>query len=187
MSPESYFVQAADDLRRTAALAPMISSFADSAWRRLEMGGCIYWMGNGGSAGDAQHLATELVSRLIHQRRAIPSAAFTTNSSLLTAIANDFDFKEVFRRQVEAYVGALDVVIGISTSGRSENVLLALEDARKLGALTCILTSDNLALEEEPADFVLRVPSTTVSHIQECHIAIGHYLCLVWESRVVNS
>ena len=142
------------------------------AYRR---GNKVVWFGNGGSAADAQHLSAELVGKFYRTRRALDSIALTTNTSILTAVANDFDFNEVFDRQVEAIVKQGDVVIGISTSGKSPNVITAMKRANNLGAITVALTGANA--EKMRADYVIAVPSTYTPHIQESHIMIGHILC----------
>jgi D-sedoheptulose 7-phosphate isomerase len=146
------------------------------AYRR---GNKVVWFGNGGSAADAQHLSAELVGKFYRTRRALDSIALTTNTSILTAVANDFDFNEVFDRQVEAIVKQGDVVIGISTSGKSPNVITAMKRANNLGAITVALTGANA--EKMRADYVIAVPSTYTPRIQESHIMIGHILCYLVE------
>ena len=137
----------------------------------------VVWFGNGGSAADAQHLATELVSKFYMERAALPSMAFTTNTSTLTAISNDYDFNRIFERQVEAFVDEGDVVIGISTSGNSENVIRGLKKAKKMGAITVGLTGKTGGKMKQIVDYLIAVPSTETPRIQEAHIMIGHILC----------
>lgn len=143
----------------------------------LDGGGTIYLCGNGGSAADAQHVAAEFVGRFLRERRPLPAVALTCNTSLLTAIANDYDFTQVFARQVRAYVRPQDCVVGISTSGRSANVLAALTAARELGATTIGFTGaeghDLAALCDE----CLRAPSTSTPRIQEAHLVAWHLVC----------
>ena len=144
----------------------------------LKRGKRIYFCGNGGSAADAQHLAAELVGTYVDRsRRALPAQALTTDTSALTAIANDLGFQRVFARQVEALVRRGDVLVCLSTSGKSANVLEAARAARKAGALVLALTGETggtlAALSEE----TLKVPSRETARIQECHIAVGHILC----------
>jgi D-sedoheptulose 7-phosphate isomerase len=144
----------------------------------------VVWFGNGGSAADAQHLATELVSKFYLDRPALPSMAFNTNSSSLTAIANDYSFDRVFYRQVEAFVQEGDVVIGISTSGNSPNVIEGLKLAKGHGAVTVGLVGGGGGKMRETKgllDHIIDVPSKDTPRIQEAHITIGHILCYLVE------
>ena len=149
-------------------------------------GGRILLCGNGGSAGDAQHLATEFVSTLTRDRRrpAIPAVALTTDTSLLTAVANDFGFEEVFARQVEALGREGDVLIGISTSGRSPNVLRAVELARDRDLRTIGLSGSSGGSLASLVDVAIRVPSEETSHIQEGHIAVGQLIAFLVEDAL---
>lgn len=142
----------------------------------LRRGSTVYWCGNGGSAGDAQHLATELVGRFGAEGRGYPSIALTTDTSMLTAIANDFGYERVFERQVEVLVRAGDIVVGVSTSGRSPNVILALAAARRAGAHTIAFTGPAPSDLEAHADVVIRAPGDRSTEIQTCHIAIGQLM-----------
>ncbi|HVV45200.1 MAG TPA: HAD-IIIA family hydrolase [Bryobacteraceae bacterium] len=155
----------------------------------LTAGGKLLLCGNGGSAADAQHIAGELVSVLSKDfpRQALAAAALTTNSSILTAIANDFGYGSVFERQVEALGRAGDVVLGITTSGNSENVVRALRAAREGGMRTIAMTGSSAGQAGELADVTIRVPSDNVQHIQEAHISIGHILCAIVERRIVRT
>jgi len=137
----------------------------------------VLWCGNGGSAADAQHLAAELVGRFRYTRAGLPSIALTTDSSILTAIANDYGFDEVFERQVEALCQPGDVVVGISTSGNSRNVCAAFAKARSLQAATIALTGKAGGRMAALADVCIRVPSADTARIQEAHILCGHMLC----------
>jgi len=143
----------------------------------LLQGHKILWCGNGGSAADAQHLAAELVGRFRRERRALPSIALTADTSVLTAIANDCGFAKVFNRQLEALCAPGDVVVAISTSGKSPNVCAALERARELGAFTVAMTGENGGHLASFADVCLRVGSSDTARIQEGHILFGHILC----------
>ena len=143
----------------------------------LRSGGKILWCGNGGSAADAQHLAAEIVGRFRRERRGLPSIALTTDSSILTSVANDYGFEQVFARQVEALATPRDVVVGISTSGNSPNVVAALERARSLGVKTVAFTGEGGGKMGQLADLVLAVPSMVTARIQEAHILAGHMLC----------
>ncbi len=149
-------------------------------------GGKLLICGNGGSAADAQHLATEFVSTLKVDRRraAIPAVALTTDTSLLTAISNDYGFDEVFARQVEALGRPGDVLLGISTSGSSQNVVTAFDQARTQGLRTIALTGRSQGKLSPLADIEIRVPSDETSHIQEAHIAIGQLIAFLVEDEL---
>ena len=146
----------------------------------------VLWFGNGGSAADAQHLACELVGKFYLKRKALASIALTTNTSELTAIANDYDFDQVFTRQVEALVNQGDVVIGISTSGNSNNVINGIKEAKHRGAITIAFTGSSGGKLEgnENVDYLLSVPSEDTPHIQESHIMIGHIICYLIEKEL---
>lgn len=148
-----------------------------------KQGNKVVWFGNGGSAADAQHLACELVSKFYFERKALASIALTTNTSELTAIANDYDFSEIFARQVEALVNKGDIVVGITTSGNSLNVLKGIQKAKKMGAITIAFTGETggYLKESRHVDYLLSVPSKDTPHIQESHIMIGHIICLLVE------
>jgi D-sedoheptulose 7-phosphate isomerase len=152
----------------------------------LRGGGKILLCGNGGSAGDAQHLATEFVSTLTVDRRrdAIPAIALTTDSSLITAVANDFGFDGVFARQVDALGREGDVLVGISTSGNSENVVQAFERARAAGIRTIALTGESGGKLRALADIEINVPSSETSHVQEAHIAVGQLIAFLVEDEL---
>jgi D-sedoheptulose 7-phosphate isomerase len=152
-----------------------------SAYRR---GNKVVWFGNGGSAADAQHLSCELVGKFYLKRKALESLALTTNTSILTAVANDEDFKEVFSRQVEASVKSGDVVVAISTSGTSPNVIRGIEQAKKQGAITVALTGEKGGMLKGKVDYLVNVPSTETPRIQESHITIGHIICYLVEKEL---
>ena len=150
-------------------------------------GGKVLLCGNGGSAADAQHLAAELISRLKLERAAIPALALTTNTSLLTAIGNDYKYDLVFVRQVEAFGKVGDVLIAISTSGESENVIKAVEFSRVQGIKSIALTGAKGGRLAEKVDLAIKIPSDNVQRIQECHITIGHILCELIESALYGT
>ena len=156
------------------ARAMMIAS-AHSAARKA--GRAVYWCGNGGSAADSQHMAAELCVRFYLDRPPLNSAALTTNTSALTAVANDYAFDQVFSRQVRAYGRRGDVLIGISTSGGSRNVLAALKEARRIGMKTVGLTSTKGLSMRRLCDILLAVPATDVARIQEGHALLSHVIC----------
>jgi D-sedoheptulose 7-phosphate isomerase len=139
----------------------------------------IFFCGNGGSAADAQHLAAELVGRFQTERPGLPAVALTTDTSILTSVANDYGFEQVFARQVQALVRTGDIVIGISTSGNSPNVLRAIEAAKAKGAVTVGMTGQKGGHLAELCDLCLKVPSNVTARIQEAHILIGHILCQI--------
>ncbi len=168
-------------------LSDAILEVAEVVIAALRDGKKVLFCGNGGSAADAQHLATELLSRLRLNRRAIPALALTTDTSLLTAHANDFGFDSVFARQVEALGAPGDILVGISTSGNSENVLQALRVARERGLITIALTGRSGGKMTETADYCLIVPSDDTQRIQEGHIAIGHVLCDLIERELFGN
>lgn len=150
----------------------------------LKAGRKILIAGNGGSAADAQHIAGELVSRFYFNRPALPAIALTTDTSILTAIGNDFGYEKVFERQVEALGREGDVFIGLSTSGSSKNVLLAMEAAKKRGLVCIGLTGAKRGPMNELCDLTLNVPSEDTPRIQEGHITLGHILCAVIEQEI---
>ncbi len=137
----------------------------------------IIWCGNGGSAADSQHLAAELVGRFRRERKGIASIALTTDTSILTAIANDYGYECVFSRQLEALCTAGDVVVGISTSGNSKNVCLAFQTAEERGATTVAFTGSGGGKMAELANLSVKISSKDTARIQEGHILLGHMLC----------
>ncbi len=154
-----------------------IVRFAGEVAKRLKRGGTVYLFGNGGSAADAQHIAAELIGRFSKDRPPLRAVALTTDTSVLTALGNDYGFEEIFARQVEALVKPEDVVIGISTSGRSENVRKALLKAKERGALTAAFLGRDGGTIKGLVDYPFVVPSYETPRIQECHITLGHTLC----------
>lgn len=167
-----------DVLRQTAeALAAPFSELVSLCASAVADGRKIIFLGNGGSAADAQHLAAELVVRFRQERPAIAALALTTDTSILTAGGNDLGFEEVFARQVEALGRPGDVLVALSTSGRSPNVLRAVGTARAMGLSTVALTGAGGADLAGLAGLVLAVPSRSTARIQEMHILIGHMLC----------
>jgi D-sedoheptulose 7-phosphate isomerase len=143
----------------------------------LAAGKKLLLMGNGGSAADAQHFAAEIVGRFRLERRGLPAIALSTDTSILTAIGNDYGFETIFRRQVEAHAVAGDVVIGISTSGSSKNVFTAMSLAREIGCLTIALLGRDGGTIKDIVDLDLTIPSQDTPRVQEGHITIIHILC----------
>lgn len=166
------------------ALAIPFARLVDLALSCLRGGGKILFFGNGGSAADAQHLATELVVRFRTNRPSISGLALTTDTSALTAIGNDFGFDDIFSRQIEGLGRPGDVAIGISTSGNSPNILKALDVARKMGLATVGFGGGSGGAMVQAVDVALIVPSKTTARIQECHILLGHMLCAAIECEL---
>ena len=162
--------------REIGALLPVLAEVGDRVCAALDAGGRVYTFGNGGSAADAQHLAAELVGRYKRDRRPLPAVALSVDPSVLTCIANDYAYEDVFGRQVQALVGPRDVVIGFSTSGRSPNVVNGLAAARQVRATTVLFTGGDGGAARQEADLALVVPSTTTARIQEMHLLLLHLL-----------
>ena len=160
---------------------------AERAVIAYQSGKKVLLMGNGGSAADAQHVAAELVGRFRLHRKALPAIALTTDSSILTAVSNDFGFEESFARQVEALAAANDIVIAISTSGRSRNVLRGVESARAARCYTAALTGQTGGDLAGHVDLLLAVPSESTQRIQEAHSLIGHMFCDLVERELAES
>jgi D-sedoheptulose 7-phosphate isomerase len=147
----------------------------------LKAGGKLVFFGNGGSASDALHLSAELVVRLRATRPGLPSLALTANPSVLTAAANDFGFEQIFARQIESLLAANDVLVALSTSGNSPNILRGVEAGRARGAYLVAFTGENGGALAPKVDLLLNVPSQDPQRIQECHITIGHIACSLIE------
>ena len=163
--------------RLAAHAARAVAAAAESVVASLEEGGTIYFCGNGGSAADAQHLATELSGRYLMERPSLAAVALTTNTSALTAIGNDYGFDRVFARQLEGLGSPGDVLVAITTSGRSANVLRAVETARAHGLVVIGMTGRGGRGFAARCDHALVAPSDSTPRIQEGHIAMGHALC----------
>jgi D-sedoheptulose 7-phosphate isomerase len=164
-------------VRQVEAQQPVLEAIALAMTATLRAGGKILWCGNGGSAAESQHLAAELVGRFRRERRALASVALTTDTSILTCVANDYGYEAVFSRQVEALGNRGDVLVGISTSGNSRNVIAALEAARAQGLVTVAFTGGGGGGMAAPADHLFTVASRDTARIQEAHILAGHILC----------
>lgn len=187
-TPEDFVrveLAASAEVQRATAerCAGPITEAANRLSAALRDGHKLLFCGNGGSAADCQHLAAEFVSALSHDapRRALAAIALTTDTSFLTANANDFGFEQVFARQVEALGRPSDVLVAISTSGNSANVVRAMEQARQQGISTVLLTGATGGRAAAVAELAILVPSEQTQHIQEAHIAIGHILCALVE------
>ncbi len=170
-----------DEIRGCFARLPeindVIAAAAETMIEALRSGGKVMFCGNGGSAADSQHLAAELLGRYLRDRRPLPALALTVDTSVLTAVSNDFGYADVFVRQVRGIGRAGDVLVGLSTSGRSENVVRALQAAREMEIRTIGMTGEQGAQVAEHCDICLKVPAERTNRIQEMHIAVGHILC----------
>jgi D-sedoheptulose 7-phosphate isomerase len=172
------FAEHHDAARKTeAALSDAFATIVAACVKSIRAGGKLMFLGNGGSAGDAQHLATELSVRYIKDRKAIAALALTTDTSALTAAGNDLGFDYIFARQIEALGKPGDVVIAISTSGKSANVIAALQQAKTMGLVTVGFSGKGGGDMAALTDHLLVVPSDTTARIQEMHILLGHMLC----------
>ncbi len=172
--------------RAARELSGRVAEVAEMVLRTLGAGGTLFFCGNGGSAADAQHLATEYVVRFRRDRRALPAIALTTDTSLLTAASNDFGFEQVFARQIRALAREGDIVFLHSTSGRSPNLLEAARAARDVDARTVALLAAGGGPLRELVDVALVVPTEEGAHAQELHLAIGHAICDIVESRLAG-
>lgn len=167
-----------DILQKTERSASYdIIAMAKKAADVIDQGGTVFWCGNGGSAADSQHLAAEFVGRFKNDRRPLRSIALTTDSSILTCISNDYSFQDVFARQISALGRPNDLLVGISTSGKSANVINAIKAANDCGLHTMGLTGGNGGTLKEIAEQSIVVPSDSTARIQEMHILIGHIIC----------
>ncbi len=162
-------------------LLARVETFAVRAAEALAGGRKLVFFGNGGSAADAQHLAAELVVRLHADRPGLPALALTVNTSVLTAAANDYGFEQIFSRQIESLVERGDILVAISTSGKSPNIVRGVEAGARRGALRVALTGETGGALADKVDLLLNVPSRDAQRIQEAHITIGHIACSLIE------
>jgi D-sedoheptulose 7-phosphate isomerase len=162
-------------------LVERIAQFAEKSAAALRGGGKIVLFGNGGSAADALHLAAELVVRLSDDRKGLAALALTTNPSVLTAAGNDYGFERIFSRQIESLVAPQDVLVALSTSGDSPNILRGIEAGRARGAYLVAFTGETGGKLAGKVDLLLNVPSRDSQRIQECHITLGHIACALIE------
>ncbi len=182
----SEHIEAAKKLQSDSALHSSVEKLAAKITHSFKNGGKLLVFGNGGSAADAQHMAAEFVGRYIKERRALPAIALSVNTSALTAIGNDYGYEHTFARQVEALAAKGDVVVGISTSGNSPNVVLAINAARARGAFTAALVGAKACKLDGAADIVLKAPSDVTPRIQEMHILLIHAICEMVENEFSN-
>lgn len=165
-----------------APLFPLISDVGIAMQKCIKNGGKILIMGNGGSAADSQHIAAEIVGRFKKERKGMPAIALTTDTSILTSVGNDYGYDYIFARQIEALCRPEDLVIGITTSGNSANVVSAMQAAKDIGAVTIGLTGGSGGKLSAICDVNLIMPSNVTARIQEAHIFVGHCLCEILES-----
>lgn len=182
-----YLHRSDDAMRRFASdttICGVMQAMADAIAASLRAGGKLLVAGNGGSAGDAQHIAGEFVSRLMYDRPPMAAIALTTDSSVLTAAGNDYGFASVFARQVAGLGRGGDVFLGISTSGRSPNLVAALDEARRRGLVTAGFCGEDPADMAERCDLLLRTPSRSTPIIQQLHIVAAHIVCALVERAI---
>ncbi len=179
-------LQMVEVLRTDERLVGVLEETSEAIASVLQAGGKVLFCGNGGSAADAQHLAAELSGRFYKQRKALFAEALHVNTSFLTAVANDYGFEEVFARAVEAQGKRGDVLVALSTSGTSPNVLRACEKAKDLGLKVIGLSGANGGNMKPLCDWFIQVPSTDTARIQEGHLLIGHLLCQLVEQRLFS-
>ena len=176
------------ELKKTVLEHPSITSdlniLAQKVVDSFKKGGRVYFCGNGGSAADAQHLAAELSGRYYYDRPPLAAEALHVNTSYLTAVANDYSYDEIYARLFIAFGQPADVLIGLSTSGNSKNVIRAFEEANKKGVLTVAFTGETGGKMNDVADMTFRIPSTDTPRIQEVHMLLGHSLCEIVERKM---
>ena len=182
-----YFAESSAALAACATMAEGILQVGRIMIDTLNGGGTVFWCGNGGSASDAEHLAAELVGRFACDRDPLRSVALTSNSSVTLALGNDYGFDAIFSRQIRGLGRSGDLLIGISTSGKSTNVINAVQMAGSMGIRTVAMTGKNPSPLADVSQISLKAPSTVTSHIQECHIAIGQLLCKLVEDDYVTN
>ena len=168
------------------ALLQQVSSLAEQCTAALRAGGMIIFCGNGGSFADAQHLSAEFTSRFLFDRPGLPSLALGTNSSAMTAIGNDYGYENVFAREIQAIATPADVLIAMTTSGNSGNILKALEAANETNVPAVVLTGAGRGRLDDTTE-ALNIPSTDTARIQECHIMIGHIICGMVEETIFKN
>ena len=163
-----------------------VTNIADECVSRLQKGKKLLFAGNGGSAADCQHMAGEYVSRFLFDRDGLPAIALTTDSSILTAIGNDYGFENLFSRQVEALGASGDSLFCYSTSGNSENILKAIEAAKKMDICVAGMTGFNKGKMDDMCDYLIQIPSSHTPNIQEGHLIAGHAICCAVEQQIFN-
>lgn len=165
----------------------VVKKITDTIVMAFKNGHRLYLIGNGGSAADAQHIAGELIGRFKMNRRPLPAVALTTDTSVMTALANDFGYDTCFARQAEALVSPGDVILALSTSGNSKGILNAVQVAKERGAVAIGFTGRDGGLLKDVVDICLKIPSNNTPRIQECHITVGHILCSIVEKELFGT
>ncbi len=178
--------QVMEDMLADSPLQDQLRQAVERCVVSLRAGGKLMFAGNGGSAAEAQHFSAEMVGRFLKERQPLPSIALNTDTSALTAIGNDYGYEQIFARQVEALGNRGDVLIAMSTSGRSQNIVRAMQAARAKGIVTIGLTGVHPRDMGELADVVLKVPSSHTPQIQEGHLVLGHLLCAMVENQLLS-
>jgi D-sedoheptulose 7-phosphate isomerase len=171
-------------LLKDEAFLNEIEKVKDVMVKALKDGKKILWCGNGGSAADSQHLAAEFSGRFYYDRPPLRSEALHVNTSYLTAVANDYSYDVIYSRMVKAMGDKGDVLVGISTSGNSKNIVLAFDQAKENGMITIGFTGNGGGKMKEKADYILDIPSKDTPRVQECHIMVGHILCELVEAEI---
>ena len=177
-------IEVKQSLLQDDAFVKQIETVVEVVTNAFKNGNAVYFAGNGGSAADAQHLAAEFSGRFYKDRKALPSDALHCNSSYLTAVANDYSYDVIYSRLLEGLGKKGDVLIGISTSGNSGNIVKAFEMAASMGIVTVGFTGASGGKMKEKADYLINVPSTTTPRIQESHILVGHIICELVEENI---
>ena len=177
-------IEVKQELLQDEVLVKQIAIVVDVVTAAFKNGNAVYFAGNGGSAADAQHLAAEFSGRFYKDRKALPSDALHCNSSYLTAVANDYSYEVIYSRLLEGLAKKGDVLVGISTSGNSGNIIKAFEMAASLGVVTIGFTGSNGGKMKDLANYLINVPSNTTPRIQESHILVGHIICELVEENI---
>ncbi len=177
-------IEVKQQLLQDDSLIKQIETIVDLVTNTFKNGNAVYFAGNGGSAADAQHLAAEFSGRFYKDRKALPSDALHCNSSYLTAVANDYSYDLIYSRLLEGLGKKGDLLIGISTSGNSANIVKAFEMASSLGIITVALTGASGGKMKEMANYLINIPSTITPRIQESHILVGHIICELVEENI---
>ncbi len=173
-----------EQLLQNDALLEQINTTVEVITDAFKNGNAVYFAGNGGSAADAQHLAAEFSGRFYKDRKALPSDALHCNTSYLTAVANDYSYDVIYSRLLEGLAKKGDILVGISTSGNSKNIVKAFEMAESMGVITIAFTGENGGQMKSMANYLINVPSNTTPRIQESHILVGHIICELVEENI---
>lgn len=177
-------IEVKQQLLQDEVLVKQIETVVEVVTNAFKNGNAVYFAGNGGSAADAQHLAAEFSGRFYKDRKALPSDALHCNSSYLTAVANDYSYDVIYSRLLEGIAKKGDVLVGISTSGNSANIVKAFEMAASMGVITVGFTGANGGKMKNMANYLINVPSNTTPRIQESHILVGHIICELVEENI---